>query len=153
MRKLKQIKKQIKSEGEWKKYKNVFRHKQMRLIFSEVALLLNPEINLKFLMDCEISLLSFEKGPKMFVETFKTLNDRVTFKCDWEMFAHFLWFVYQTSTYWKDTKKKKTNIFTKDNYLEVNQQKRDCYQKWIDSIDKENKMFNTYIIEMSRMVF
>lgn len=153
MNKSKQIKTQIKNLKQWRKYKKVFHHPQMRLLFSRIALMLDPEINLKFLLDKELLLIQIEKSPEMFVEIYQSLESVASLKCDWTTFGKFIWYIYQTSTYWKDTKKKRGNIFTRDNYLEQNQIKRELYQQWLDSIDKSNCDFNNYIIEISRMVF
>lgn len=153
MNKSKQIKAQIKNLKLWRKYKKKFQHPQMRLLFSRIALTLDPEINLKFLLDKEMFLIEVEKSPEMFVEIYESLSSIASFKCDWTVFGKFIWYIYQTSTYWKDARKKRVNVFTKENYLEQNQIKRELYQEWLDSIDKSNRSFNNYIIEISRMVF
>lgn len=153
MNKLSQIKKQIKKEKNWKAYKVRFEHKQMKFLFSKIALLLDDEINLKFLHDQELKLVNVEISNEMFIEVFKSLEDKIDFKCNWELFGKFIWFVYQTSTYWKDSKKNNHNIFTPENHLELNQTKRDLYQQWIKSIDKKNRYFNTSVIAISKLVF
>lgn len=153
MNKLSQIKKQIKKEKLWKAYKARFEHKQMKLLFSKIALLLDGEINLKFLHDQELKLVDAEISNEMFIDIFKSFEDKIDFKSNWELFGKFIWFVFQTSTYWKDSKAGKHNIFTPENHFELNQIKRDLYQQWIKSIDKKNKDFNTKVIAISKLVF
>lgn len=60
----------------------MYAHPQMRLLFSKIALTLNPELDNDFLATNEISLIDVKKNKTMFVKTLKKLEGKFEFSCD-----------------------------------------------------------------------
>lgn len=155
MKKLKEIKKHLIIQNKWLSYKEKYKHPQMKLIFSKVALIFNPDLSIKELVSFELEMLEAnkEKKDEMFVPIFKKLRNLTNVKADWKAFGKFMWFVFQTSTYWKDEKKGINNIYTKRNYITVNQTKRDLFNEWLHSIDHNTNNYNDLIIETLKKVY
>ncbi len=153
MNKLRSVKKGLKRNHVWKQYKKMYKHKQMRFLFSNVALILKPEIDLNELIEVEKNLAIVEKDPEMFVKEFLKLKTLTKTKFDWSSFGEFVYYVFQTSTYWRDSKKGITNAFTKENYIEMNETKRKTYNKWLHSIPTTTDNYNDLLTSIMRRVF
>lgn len=154
MTKLKEIKIILKSSKNWRKYKHKFHHKQMQFLFSKIVLIFQPDIDINKLAKQEILMLNTDKkdGDAMFLKIFENMQEFTGVKANWEEFAKFIWYVYQTSTYWKDSRKNIPNVFNKKNYIEKNRIKREHYYHWLYSMDiKEN--FNNNVIKVLKEVF
>lgn len=153
--KLKDIKKELIVQNKWASYKEKYKHPQMKFIFSKVALIFNPDLSVDELIPFEIEMLNANKDKKeeMFVNIFKKMRNITQVKADWKIFGKFIWFVFQTSTYWKDTKKNISNIYTKRNYITVNQTKRDLFNDWLHSIDHNTENYNDLIVETLKKVY
>lgn len=153
MKQSKQIKKLLKTKGKWEEYKNVFTHKQMRLATSKIALVFNEKISINKLTKIELDLMSSEKNSKMFDNAFKELSLLVNYKADWKSLGKFMWYQYQTSTYYKDIKVGVKNIYNPNNIIEINEKRRGFYLKWLHSIGMNDSLFNEKIIQVSKIVF
>ncbi|WKX02208.1 hypothetical protein [Candidatus Mycoplasma mahonii] len=151
MTKLKEIKKLLKQSHKYRAYKKKFQHKDMKLLFSNVALTFNAKIETDILIQEELKLADEVNGPKMFLHSFKKLSKYTNKKIDWESFGHFVWYIYQTSTYWKN--KSGSNIFTKENYVEQNEIKRHYFYNWLESIPPQTASYNLKIKEVMKRVF
>lgn len=156
MSKLKAIKKLLKQNKQWSEYKKKYAHKQMRLVSSRVSLIYKEDLTVEKLYALEVKMLEAKKADEeeMFLEVFKNFNDFLEVpKVDWKAFAKYLWYVYQTSTYWKDSKKKRPNTFNTKNYIEKNQIKRAYYSKWVESIDLSIPGANERLTRVMKEVF
>ena len=145
MTKLKQISKELKKVKALKAYNHIFKHKQMKYASSKALLIFNPKASIKILVSMEYKLMKEKKDKKMFINNMKVLSKNTNGNIDWKVFGEFLWYLFQTSTYYKDIKLNIKNIYSKDNFIEINSKKRDVYQKWIDSLDKKDPHYNTKI--------
>lgn len=153
MQKLKTIKKQLKNDNLWKSYKQKFKHKQMHLLFSKITLIFVPDANENWLIQQEKNLLNQEKNSLMFVETFNKINTLKLADYDWKSFGHFIWYVYQTSTFYHDQKHGKKNLFNEKNYVEKNAEKRHYYYAWLESISPTIFNYNNLIKQVLNKVF
>lgn len=156
MTRLKAIKQLLKQNNQWREYRKKYAHRQMRLIFSKIALIYNPELSVQQLYQKEVEMLKAQKndGEKMFKEVFKDFGDLSRRpKVNWGEFAIYMWYVFQTSTYWKDKSRRRPNTFNTRNYIEINQIKRQHYDKWIKSIDLSIPGANDRIIKVQKAVF
>lgn len=155
MMKLKEIKKQLIAQDKWLSYKDKYKHPQMKFVFSKVALIFNADLTVEELMPFELEMLkaSKEKKEEMFIPIFKKLRNITNVKADWKAFGQFMWYAFQTSTYWKDSKKGIANIYTKRNLITVNQVKRDLFNDWLHSIDHKTENYNELIIETLKKVY
>ena len=152
MNNLKQIKKSIKEQGLLKSYNKKFKHKDMKFLLSYVALTFNEEIKIDLLVKEEVKLLNVEKGPKMFINAYSSLSKMTDKNIDWNSFGKFIWYIYQSSTYWKEDKKK-NNIYSKESFVAMNDQKRKHYNKWMRSIPETTEGYNLKIMEVMKRVF
>lgn len=156
MTRLKATKKLLKQNKQWDAYKKKFTHKQMRLAISKIALIFNNELTSEVLYKKEEQMLKAAKDKKenMFLEVFADFNKLTkTEKINWSEFAKYFWYVYQTSTYYKDKARGRANVFNKKNYVEMNQAKRKHYNEWIMSIDLSIDGINEKVILVQKAVF
>lgn len=153
MKQSKQIKNLLKTNGKWEEYKKAFSHKQMRLATSRIAFAFNNKISIDKLAKIEIELMKSEKKSNMFDEAFKEISKLVNYKADWKSLGKFMWYQYQTSTYYKDIKKGTKNTYNPNNIIEINEKRRDFYLKWLHSIGMDDSLFNEKIIQVSKIVF
>lgn len=156
MKSLKAIKRLLKQNKQWSEYKKKYAHKQMRLVSSKIALIYNQDLSLEELYKLEVMALEAKKvnEEKMFEDLYFELDKMVNRPyIDWESFGRYMWYTYQTSTYWKDVKKKRPNVFNSRNYIEQNAIKREYYSKWLQSIDLSIEGANDRIIKVQKEVF
>ena len=152
MKKLKKVSNMF-SPKDLKEYKNKFKNKQIRFVFSKIALIFKEDIDVKTLFKGEEIIFLADKDKNMFVQSFLLLKDKIDKKIDWESFGKLMWYSYQTSSYWKDKKHGNNNIFSKENYVEKNEEKRDLYYLWINSLPKEIKNYNLKIQRSLKVIF
>lgn len=153
MQKLKKIKKMLKQEKLWSIYKHKFSHKQMQLLFSKISLIFVPNVEIDWLFENEKKILSQTKNHTMFIEVFQQLSILNKDKYDWKAFGAFVWFVYQTSSFYQDQKHGIKNIFNEHNLIQQNAQKRHFYYLWLQSIDPSLENYNTLIKQVLACVF
>ncbi|MCK5945760.1 MAG: hypothetical protein KAG04_00660 [Mycoplasmataceae bacterium] len=142
---LKKLNKELKKNKKLNEYKTMFAHKQMVFACSKVALIFNEDVSVDVLYKMEVKLIGVKKDINMFKEAMKDLTKITNKNIKWDVFAEFLWYLYQTSTYYKDTKKGIKNIFNDDTFIKLNSLKRNAYQRWIDSLDKTDAQYNVRI--------
>ena len=85
----------------------------MKLTITKIALIVNPEIDIEILEKMEIILLKSKKNSEMYFESFKIFKKNINYVADWDSFAKFMWYAFQTSTYYKDIKKNINNVYKK----------------------------------------
>ena len=142
--KKRQVIKLLKQNQKWKLVKEKYKHKQMRLVFSKIALIFNPNIEINKLIEGESKMLEAKKDQQetMFLNIFSQFEKITNEKANWKSFAKYLWYVFQTSTYWKDKKQNIENIFIKNNYIKMNQTKRKYLFEWMHSMDVSDSNYN-----------
>ena len=153
MKKLKQIKNKLKDDNLWIEYKNKFKHKSMRLIVSYIILKYKPTASIEELVNIEKKLIKVKKGKGMFCDSFIEVKEITSLDFNWESFGNFMWYVYQTSTYYKDAKKNKKNIYTLENFIEINKIKTKLFFQWLSSIPIDQKEYNLNIRAIMSKVF
>lgn len=154
MKKIKKIKKVLKKEKLWITYCQKFRHKQMKFIFSKIALILKLDLNIDILMTYEKKMMhsNIQKKEDMFLNVFQDMGKLTEIKADWESFAKFLFYIYQTSSFFYDRKKKIKNVFLQNEVIEMNQIKRNHYDKWLFSLDQIKPDFNLIVTKILKVV-
>ena len=153
LKKLKLIKKELRKAKVLNEHNERFAHKDMRLIFSYVSITFKEDADIASLVKTEIELTKVKIGPKMFVKAFSSLSKTTDKNIDWKSFGEFMWFIFQTSTYWKDSKKGIKNIFNKKNFVDKNKQKRDLYNNWMRSIPTSTPDYNQKLMNVMKRVF
>ncbi len=153
MTNLKQVKSELKAQKLMKQYNKKFKNKDMKFLFTFVALAYNDSIKLNFLVKEEKDLMNKKNDQSMFVSSYKKLNKYTNDEILWDEFGIFIWYIFQTSTYWKDKRKKKENIFKDGNFVKVNQEKRNHYNAWLQSIPADFEDQNEKLIKVLRKVF
>ncbi|WP_128008923.1 hypothetical protein [Mycoplasma sp. ATU-Cv-508] len=81
----------------------------------------------------------------MFVPAFQKLAAVGLEKINWKAWALFLWYVYQMSTFHRDRRYKKSNVYSSQTYLAANSQKRRHYGDWLASLDCYHPEYNQQI--------
>lgn len=152
MKELKQIKNKFDNDT-WKEYKNKFKHKSMRFIISYIILLYRPSMPIDDLVTIEKQLISKNKNIKMFDDAFIEVKKITKKDFNWESLSKFMWYAYQTSTYYKDIKKGITNIYTLDNFIEINAIKIKLFSEWLTSIPVTEEKYNFNIRSFMSKVF
>ena len=153
MQKLNQVKSHLKSNGVYKEYKNAFKHKQLRFALTKIALTFNESIHAIDLSKLEMELLKQNKDKDMFIKPMETLNKLVNYKANWKELGKFMWYAYQTSTYFTDRKINVPNIYNGNDNIKVNATKRKHYLKWMHSVDSRDDEFNNKIIKVLKQVY
>ncbi len=153
MTKLKKVKTELRKRKLLSEYNKKFKHKDMRFLFSYVALTFDDSIKVSALVKEEVKLLKADKEKDMFVASYLVLKELTDKKIDWKSFGKFIWFIFQTSTYWKDQRKKIENEFKKDNLVITNQTKRIYYNKWLESLPADIEDQNNKVIQIMKRVF
>ncbi|MCK5867559.1 MAG: hypothetical protein KAG14_04100 [Mycoplasmataceae bacterium] len=152
MNQLKQIKNNLKQKKVLKNYNSTFKHKQMRFLLTKLSLIFIDKIDEEIFTELEIKLHQNEKSSKMFIESIDILKKQTKYKADWNSFSKFLWYVYQTSTYYNDSKKNIKNVYT-NKIIKTNEIRRNLYNTWMESMAEYDLDFNEKIIKVSRLVF
>ncbi len=153
MHKLKRIKKMFKQQNLWNIYKHKFAHKQMKLLFSKITLIFVPDASVEWLYENEKKMLGQTKNSEMFKDVFMTISLINHDQYDWHAFGLFVWFIYQTSTFYQDQKHGIKNIFNKQNYVMQNAQKRHYYHLWLQSLDPTVDNYNILVKQVLQCVF
>lgn len=151
MKQWKQVKNKLKEKDELKKYKEKFKHKQIRFVVSKIFFVFNSENKIDELLAIEQKLLVAKKDQKLFSNIIKDFEKIIDYKADWKSFGEFLWMQFQASTYYWDKKKNLENIFNEKNYIKLNSEKRKLYMNWVHSLPKEDD-FNEKIIKVSKII-
>jgi len=152
MKELKQLKNKLKQDNLWSIYKKKFNDKSMRLILSYIILIYKPSTSIDEMIEIEKELITKKNDESMFNSVFIKVKEITNKNFDWESFGKFMWYVYQTSTYYKDIKKNVKNIYTTENFIQINKIKTNLFFKWLQSIpvNEEKYNFNIRLI-MSRV--
>ena len=150
---MKRIKNSFKEQKLLKEYKQKYKHKQMVFMFSNIMLTLNENADVEKLIEVEKELLRKEISEDMF-EVYALRGKEISgMDLDWESFSKFIWYVFQTSTYYSDIKKGKHNIYNVENYIELNSTKRKLYFNFIHSIDKNLEGYNDKIMRILEITY
>lgn len=150
-----ELKKFLKQNGYWSNYKELYKHRQMKFVASKIALIFDRSLSINELVELELKMMDVKinKGENMFKNVFGNFEKLVVVKGDWASFSKMMFYIYQTSTYWRDKKNNVENVFTGDNYVEINAIKRNYYYQWLNSLDLKLRDYNILIIEVMRRIF
>ncbi len=125
-------KKLLKQNNIWKEYKDKFPDYQMRYIASIIAEHKNPDVTDKELLELEKSVLKKEDD-KMYDQVCrKLLNQKGV---DWRSLSYFLFYTYQTSTFYRDRSINKENIFILNDPYELNIHKKVYWNNFVLTMD------------------
>lgn len=153
MKEIKQVKKMLKQRNEWQNYKDTFKHKQIRFALSKISLTFNHLLKPSELLKIELLALKAEKNSEMFKEAFKEISKVVDYKANWDALGKFMWYAFQTSTYFNDKKKGVENIYDSELHVEINAKKRAHYMTWMHSVDTTDDYFNDKIIKVLNQLY
>ncbi|MCU4117309.1 hypothetical protein N8G13_02435 [Mycoplasma zalophi] len=137
------------------KYISRFKHKQMQFLVSKIFLLFESSLSLNELIKIEYELLEKNFLKDMYVDIF--MDNKSTFNeqfinCKWESFAKFLYYIFQTSTYFYDKKHKVPNIFIIGGETTMNEEKRRLFNEFSESLEKASSNFNFYVKQILKWV-
>ncbi|WP_156768858.1 hypothetical protein [[Mycoplasma] mobile] len=119
----------------------------MRFLLSKIALIFNEKANVEYLINLEINLIKKEKQFHLFDEFVEYIgkNAEWNFKdANWIYLSKFLFYIYQISSFYYDEKYKIKNIYTKENFTELNSKKRDELTNFVNDLKKLNPNFNLW---------
>ena len=153
MKQLKQVKNKFTEQDVYNEYAFKYKHKQMKFITSKIVLIYNPKVSVDELIKLETLMLKADKGKDMFDEPFKMVEKLTNTVADWKSFSKFMWYVYQTSTFFKDEKKGIKNIFNNENTIKLNEIRRGFFHKWLHSFPENQKNYNENVMQVSNLVF
>lgn len=150
LKKVNKIKLILKNNNKYNEYKLLFKNKQIRFLFSKISIIFESSVSNDDLANLELSLLnnptkdnfiiSIEKLSKTFNEKFIDLS--------WKNLGVSLWYTFQTSLFY-NKKRKIPCEYTTENFISLNNIKRNNYSKWLKSFyDTKNIDFNKYVIEV-----
>lgn len=155
MKELRLVKKNLKAQQKWKPYKALFTHPQMRLLITKIAYDIRPEhltSGIERISEIEKSLLDAPRNEEMFAKAFLELGNFLERTWAWDILGRAVWYCYQTSTFWSDIKKNKPNIYNKDNFVQLNNAKRNAIQHWIHSVPRTTVDFNIVVRSVLRRI-
>ncbi len=144
------IKKYLKKDNNLKKYKKLFKNKQIRFLFTKISVIFDSSISQKHLANIELSLL-YNPTKENFVLLLERLSktfDNKFHKLKWESLAVCFWYAFQNSLFYNKNKKIDCE-YTFDNFIELNNIKRDAFSKWLKSFyNLKNIDFNNYVVQV-----
>lgn len=151
----KEIKKNMKSLGQYNQYKKIFLVKQKMFVLSNVAQIFNPNIDFEILTKLEINIVNnidsednwgkcFEISGKQFLKPFD--------KCDWNSFGKFMFYEWNKSKYFSKKSRQKS-IYNDENFNEINNLKTHNYNNWMNSmLSTKDKNFNVYVRKVLKLL-
>ncbi|MGL4184080.1 MAG: hypothetical protein ACRCRP_03035 [Metamycoplasmataceae bacterium] len=144
---IKNFKKKLKNIGRYKEYKKIFKNKKYRFIFFVYGDIFELT-NSKIIESLEFSFLentSKEHFEEKFIEFGNNLDDRFK-NLEWKEFGSFIYYTFHYSNFYFE---KKVNIFTKNNYIQLNKIKKQHYYNWLDSFYRQKNInFNNYVLKV-----
>ncbi|MGL5438256.1 MAG: hypothetical protein ACRDA7_00790 [Metamycoplasmataceae bacterium] len=144
---IKNFKKKLKKINKYKEYKEIFKNKKYRFIFFVYGDIFELR-NSKVLESLESSLFTNttkEHFEEKFIEFGNNLDERFI-NLNWKEFGSFVYYTFNYSNFYFE---KKTNLFTKENYIELNKIKKQHYYNWLDSFyNQKNINFNNYVLKV-----
>lgn len=155
-KKYKILLKLIKKDNNYKQYKHCLKHPVVRFTFSYIVSFFEQ----KRFTDKQIqSILNFEyelihnSSKSNFKKIFSNIPKFIPVKYSkvhWEEFGIYFYYMWQTSRFYYDKKKKIPNIYIDNDYIAINRLKRTAYYKWLDSLKKQDLHFNTIVLYIKK---
>ena len=144
------VKKYLKKGGNLKKYKKLFKNKQIRFLFTKISIIFESTISNEQLSNIEISLY-YNPTESHFVESLKRLSktfDNKFLKLKWDKLGVCLWYAFQTSLFYNKAREVECE-YTLENFITLNNIKRESFSQWLKSFyDTKNIDFNNYVIKV-----
>lgn len=149
MKKIKKlIKQKLKDDGIWNIYKSKFVHKDTRFPIVNLSIIydINFPLDTIYLAEKKImnsnSMSEFGKCFSMFQKYIELKNN------DLESLGRYFWYVYNVSIF---SSKKLVSIYTWQNYIQLNNEKRELFYKWMHSLMNSTNKFNVYILRLRKL--
>ena len=146
------IKKYLKKDSNLKKYKKIFKNKQMRFLFTKISVIFDSSISQKHLANIELSLL-YNPTKENFILLLERLSktfDNKFHKLKWESLAICFWYTFQNSLFYN---KKVNSEYTFDNFVTLNNIKRSAFSQWLKSFyNLKNIDFNNYVVQVLEII-
>ncbi len=142
------IKKYLKKDSNLKKYKKIFKNKQMRFLFTKISVIFDSSISQKHLANIELSLLynPTKENFILLLERLAKTFDNKFHKLKWESLAICFWYTFQNSLFYN---KKVNSEYTFDNFVTLNNIKRNAFSQWLKSFyNLKNIDFNNYVVQV-----
>lgn len=151
---IKIIKKHFKQKNMYLDYKSTFLNKQMRFILTKINLIFTNDLNV-VIKEKEENIFKNSSNKDVWIEIINNLKTswNINFiNVDWNSFAIFLFYTYHYSEFYF-RKSKLKNLYTQENFTEINKVKIQMYNNWIKSMyETEVLDFNKYIIKVLELV-
>lgn len=154
-KKVKKIKKILKKEKLLNQYNSQFKNKQMKFLLSKIALLFNEELEISTLTKLEIELLKRERNFQFFEKFILEIKRKAKYNytnAKWKSFSIYLFYIYQISTFFYDQKNNLKNIYTFENFTTLNDEKREYFGDFTESLMSLNIDFNLWIKQILKWV-
>lgn len=153
---VKQIKTLFKKENQLKKYKKIFSNKQMQFFLSKLDFIFNKDqSDINYLFEIEKRLMNNFWLEQEWINIILNLSNKWLDEfssIDWKSFAKYIFYIYNYSEFY-NKKSQLNNLYSIDNFVEINDVKKNHYDKWIESLyNLKNNDFNKYVISVLRLV-
>ncbi len=104
---IKEIKKKLKHNNNYKDYKKIFKNKQIQFLCTKISIIFESSISEQDLFDIEILLLNNPTQNNFIIlinELSKTFNENFI-NLKWDCLAIYLWYTFQTSLFYNKKSK------------------------------------------------
>ncbi|MGL5591839.1 MAG: hypothetical protein ACRDCJ_00585 [Metamycoplasmataceae bacterium] len=154
IKKLNSIKDLLIDENKFKEYKSIFLNKQTRFLLSKMAIIFESKLSNEDLCVIEVSFMNDPTRDNLInlmLELSKTFDDKFI-NLKWNKFGICLWYVFQMSIFYYKRKKIPCE-YTIENYVTLNNIKRNNFSKWLKSFyDSGYIDFNKYVIKVLEII-
>ena len=149
-------KKQLKNSKQYNKYKKFYKTKSFRFPLIKIyAIFANNQKFLDNVIFQEISLIKEVENIQMWQKALENISqyfDQKFKSLNWNDFGQFLFYTYNISEFY-NKKSLIKNIYTYENFNELNQAKANHYNRWLKSLYQLEMIdFNQYVIDVLKVV-
>ncbi|MGL5617686.1 MAG: hypothetical protein ACRCWU_01370 [Metamycoplasmataceae bacterium] len=154
IKKINNIKAILVKSNKYKEYKSIFQNKQTRFLLSKMAIIFESKSEIEYLVKMELLLMTKptkENLINLMFELSKTFNEKFV-NLKWKKFSICLWYVFQMSIFYNKRKKLPCE-YTIENYVSLNNIKRNNFAKWLKSFyDSGYIDFNKYVVKVLEII-
>lgn len=150
-----EIKKVLKNQNKFILYKNSFIKKSTLFLLTKISNVFESTISKQELSELEFNLSQNINDQNNWADIFQKAS--IFFKkpyssCNWKSFGIFMFYTWSNSIFNKKQNKNKS-IYNLDNFNDLNADKMNHYNQWINSvIDSGDINFNIYIRKVLKVI-
>lgn len=150
-----EIKKVLKNQNKFILYKNSFIKKSTLFLLTKISNVFESTISKQELSELEFDLSQNINDQNNWADIFQKAS--IFFKkpyssCNWKSFGIFMFYTWSNSIFNKKQNKNKS-IYNLDNFNDLNADKMNHYNQWINSvIDSGDINFNIYIRKVLKVI-